>query len=425
MEIKSPDETLYSMLFEHAAVGMTQVSLEGRFVKVNKALCDFLGYSRKEFLECTFQDITHPDYLRGDLENVQRLLDGKADKYTMEKIYQHKAGHFLWGKLTVSIVRDVAGEPLFFISVVENIQDKKVADFSLLQSEQKFKKIVELLSDKMAVWITANKGKQVLFVNRGFANIWQLSPLQLTQNPLRFVDAIEPTDKTNIQKLLNSSPYGRLQAEFKLNIGDTVKSIEFDRFDIFDEDGVVRSQVFVAQDRSEEIKNHLLLKSQNARLKKLAKQDSLTGINNRYEIFRCVQQEYKRALRHDLKATLVFIDLNDFKSINDKFGHIAGDEALKCFARHLCERIRDSDKLGRYGGDEFLLLLPETSEKEAQVLVSRLNLDAVSCKSQDGQHIPITCSVGMCELSEDIESIERWLEQADGSMYEEKQQSSE
>jgi len=111
----------FSSGFENAPIGMALVSPGGRCIKVNRSLCDLLGYSAEELLEKTFQDITHPDDLQADLANVRQMLAGEIRTYQMEKRYIHKSGSIVSALLSVSLVRDENRRPLHFISQVEDI----------------------------------------------------------------------------------------------------------------------------------------------------------------------------------------------------------------------------------------------------------------------------------------------------------------
>lgn len=118
-------------VFDEAPIGMALVSPSGQWLRVNRPMCEMVGYSERELLELTFQDITHPADLDKDLSLVQRLLDGSLERYEMEKRYFTKPGTQIWVKLSVSLVRDEGGEPLHFISHVENVTDRKLMEARL------------------------------------------------------------------------------------------------------------------------------------------------------------------------------------------------------------------------------------------------------------------------------------------------------
>ncbi len=128
-------EEQFRNAFENASIGMAIVSLDGHWVKVNPALCQIIGYSSEELLALTFQDITHPEDLDGDLSYVHQLLAGTISTYQLEKRYFHKQGHMIWILLDGSLVQDEQGNPLHFIAQIQEITAQKEAQKTLeLQS---------------------------------------------------------------------------------------------------------------------------------------------------------------------------------------------------------------------------------------------------------------------------------------------------
>jgi PAS domain S-box-containing protein len=118
---------LFQATFEQAAVGICHLSPQGRFQRVNQRLCDILGYTREELLELTFQEITHPEDLESDLRRTRRLLAGEIASFSLEKRYRRGDGGWLWGNLTMSLLRDANGGAKFFIAVVEDISHSRQA----------------------------------------------------------------------------------------------------------------------------------------------------------------------------------------------------------------------------------------------------------------------------------------------------------
>ena len=129
-------EVRFRGAFETAAQGMTLVSLDGRFIQVNEALCQMVGYSEAELLATDFQTITHPEDLASDLGHVTELREGRADSYQLEKRYIHKDGHIIWVLLSVSIVRSDAGEPVEFVAQILDITEKHEAEAFLIEARR-------------------------------------------------------------------------------------------------------------------------------------------------------------------------------------------------------------------------------------------------------------------------------------------------
>ncbi len=129
-------EARFRATFEQAAVGIAHVGLDGQWLRVNGVLCEILGFSRAELLQRTFQDVTHPEELAADLTDVAQLLAGEITTYAREKRYIRRDGSFLWANLTVSLALAADGRPAHFISVVEDITDRKRVEAALQRSER-------------------------------------------------------------------------------------------------------------------------------------------------------------------------------------------------------------------------------------------------------------------------------------------------
>jgi len=124
-------EERFVSAFEHASIGMALVAPDGRWLKVNQALCHLIGYPADELHQKTFQDLTHPDDLDTDLKYVRQMLAEEIFHYQMPKRYFHKNGHIVWVLLNVSLVRDKEGVPLYFISQIQDITEQKESELRL------------------------------------------------------------------------------------------------------------------------------------------------------------------------------------------------------------------------------------------------------------------------------------------------------
>jgi PAS domain S-box-containing protein len=136
--------------FANAAVGIGHVGLDGRWLRFNDRLCDITGYPRDELSVLTFQDITHPDDLKTDLDHLRALLAGESERYTMEKRYIRRDRTPIWVNLTVSLIRS-AGMPAYFISVIEDISLRKLAEERVRESEERFRAVIEQASEAILI----------------------------------------------------------------------------------------------------------------------------------------------------------------------------------------------------------------------------------------------------------------------------------
>ncbi|MGH3086951.1 MAG: PAS domain S-box protein [Rubrobacteraceae bacterium] len=142
-------EERFRAAFDSAAIGMGMVSPEGRWLRVNRPLCEIVGYSEPELLELTFQDITHPDDLEKDLRWVERVLRGDIRAYQLEKRYIRKDGRIVWILLSVALVRDDRDNPLYFISQIQDITQSKRAEEALKQSEALYRTVIEQATENI------------------------------------------------------------------------------------------------------------------------------------------------------------------------------------------------------------------------------------------------------------------------------------
>jgi len=124
-------ESRFRATFEQAAVGIANVSLNGNFLRLNKKFCEIVGYANHEMLSLRFQDITHPDDFKTDLEYLAQVVNGERDNFSVDKRYYRKDGSLVWVNLTVSLMFDEARKPKYFVSVVKDITERKQAEKNL------------------------------------------------------------------------------------------------------------------------------------------------------------------------------------------------------------------------------------------------------------------------------------------------------
>lgn len=160
------------------------------------------------------------------------------------------------------------------------------------------------------------------------------------------------------------------------------------------------------------------MRDQADEMKQLALTDPLTDLSNRRHLLSRLKYEHERSLRYQRSLSLIFIDLDDFKEVNDRFGHLVGDKVLRGIGQALRSSIRSTDLLARIGGDEFAILLPETRSDGALRVVDRLRQSLLEYSEGANPSIPrLTFCAGVAELTPADETIDEMLARADRLHY--------
>jgi diguanylate cyclase (GGDEF)-like protein/PAS domain S-box-containing protein len=273
----------FEQVFERAPIGTALLDDEGRWLLVNRALCEITGYTAEELIGKRFDGIVHPEDAGNDDDERRRLLAGEIPAFQVEKRYFDASGEIVSAILSVSLVRDHDGAPLHYIAQLQDISERK---------------------------------------------------------------------------------------------------------------------------RLEEHLRHL------------ADHDPLTGLRNRRLFEHDLRLQVGRSQRYGEVAGLMVIDLDDFKAVNDRYGHKAGDDTLQAVGRALTRRLRATDLLARLGGDEFAVILPHIDSDGVAVVAAGLARVLPSCSIDAGDEvIHPHASIGHAMIDERTESAEAVLVQADRAMY--------
>lgn len=446
----------FQVMFERAAVGIALVAPDGGWLRVNATLCNIIGYSHEELSRLTFQDITHPDDLTKDLHHLQRLVAGEIDSYQMEKRYKHKDGSIIWVSLSVTKQIKLNGELDYFVSIIENIQARKEAESSLAALRRDLEHKVEertMELRKTNEMLSFSMKQQVLFEEKLLRRESELSAVLENANDAyvcidhagvvsawnrcaqetfgwtseeaigqRIDELIIPPEmreahragmkhyfKTGEAKVLNQRmelPAIRKDGS-SLPVEIRIRAIEIDgqkKFNAFLHDITDRK-------RAEEIREREAL------------HDPLTGLPNRRALFEYLPKAIARSNRHGKAMALLFLDLNDFKVVNDTLGHEAGDSLLKEVGRRLCDCVRQTDTVVRLSGDEFTVVIEDLTHGSVDAdFVAKKLLSSIRSPIQIGTDVAnISLSIGIAiHLSGSNESADELLKKADAAMYIEK-----
>jgi PAS domain S-box-containing protein len=224
-------EARFRQAFHFAGIGMAIVGLDGRWLRVNKSICEIVGYSEAELLNMTFQQITHPDDLAADLAHVRELIDGKRRFYQMEKRYFHRNDYIVWVRLTVSLVRDASGAPAHFVSQVEDITERKELEVSLAAARDQALEASRLKSEFLATM--SHEIRTPMNGVIGMTALLRDTPLTETQ--AEYVRTIESSSESLLTIINDILDYSKIEAgrvELELTAFDLRQCVE-DVLDLF------------------------------------------------------------------------------------------------------------------------------------------------------------------------------------------------
>ena len=235
----------------------------------------------------------------------------------------------------------------------------------------------------------------------------------ISDSQVQYSEAHTKTDM-QLMLLLDASTYADHESQLlKTGLITTITALFFALFT----SGTI---YYSAMERSRKEKERLehLVKERTKEIEELSKTDSLTGLWNRHFLEETLEMEFKRARRHNHDITLLLIDLDHFKYVNDTYGHMAGDEVLREISQRILGCLRETDFLGRYGGEELVVILPLTSLSKA-AKVANIILNTVSEKPVifESKSIQVTTSIGMSDLRNSHKNISDVFAEADKALY--------
>lgn len=401
--------------FDQSIVGLAITSPEKGWMEVNSALCVTLGYTREELMTLSWPQLTHPDDLASDLTQFNRMLAGDIDSYAMDKRFVHRSGKIVYTRLAVSAVRKPEGRLDYVLAMVEDISDRHSAMQALELERAHLRTLVSAIPD--LIWLKDVEGRYVS-CNREFERFFGATESQIVgKTDHEFVPA-ELADMFRLHDRAAMAAGEPTRNEEWITYATDGRRVllETTKVPMRMPDGRLVGVLGVGHDITE---RH----AHQHQLEHMAHFDMLTGLPNRSLLADRLQQALAQAQRRKTALAIVYLDLDGFKAINDRFGHDVGDRLLKVLSEQMKHALREVDTLARLGGDEFVVIYLDLHSVESSLpLLSRL-LQAVSETVQiDGLSMKVSASLGVTYYPQDdpIDS-DQLLRQADQAMYQAKQ----
>jgi len=452
--------------FELPLIGSALSSPEKGWLEVSDGLCTMLGYSEKELTGLTWVELTHPDDLEANLTQFNRVRVGEIDNYSMEKRFIRKDGGVIWTNLSVGCVRKPGGTVDYYVVQLHNISERKHIEAAeseqralaealrdtaaMLNSTLKFDDLLDRILDNVQRVVPHNADAMGIMLLDAAAQCARLVRYRNTRDsdhaaqmkeiefPISQMRNLREMQATGVPVLIaDTGLYAGwivtpLTAWIRANLampitikGQTIGFLSLDS---------ATPNAFTARDadRLRAFVDQAAFAIENARLyaevEELAITDALTGLFNRRGLFQLGEREVERALRFQHALSVVMLDIDYFKRVNDSFGHPTGDRVLRALANCCHTLVRNVDLVIRYGGEEFILLLPETDLASAAQVAERLRqiveqmvVPAETDAGDGGKIVQVTASLGVVGLTPETQNLADLLTRVDQALYAAKQ----
>ena len=388
---------------------LTQISLTGifiyheKFIYVNPAFCKITGYTQEELLTMHPWDVLTSQYQEKIKEVARKRISGEMRESTQMQVdVKTKDGHIRNTKVSVATMPYHGG----FVGTgnIIDITDVIEAKSRLQLLSQAIEQMDEM------VRITDIDGN-IIYVNPSTLKTTQFSEDEIIGNTSRVFQSGKHS-KEFYKKLWETILSGQTYKNILINKkkDGTLFYDEKIISPLKNEKGNIRYFVSTSRDISDRV-------ALEKELKQLATKDALTGIYNRYKINMKIEEEIKRADRYGEPFALAMFDIDHFKQVNDTYGHDAGDYVLQDLSKIVLDNIRETDSFGRWGGEEFMLLLPYTSKEKLIEIAQKIRQKVEAHNFENVGSITISIGVTVYKKGEGISQV---LKRVDTALYEAK-----
>lgn len=407
-----------STAVEHSPASVVIADAEFNLEYVNTKFTEVTGYTAPEIighnLTLLQSEMHEAPFYRQIRETITRGQDWSGEVGT-----RARSGRLIWQQVSVSPILDEQDRVQHIVAVMEDVTERRLAVEALQASERKVRAMSEAMLDAMVV---VDSNSLISFWNPAAQRIFGYTEEEARGRDVHDLIA-DPADTIGIKEgMRRFSKNGdgpvvgatreltarrKDGAQFPCEI--TVSSFSLD-------------QQWYAVGTIRDITRR---KQYEQQLRDLATTDELTGLANRRALLQQAEAELDRAKRYGRPFSLLMLDLDHFKRVNDTYGHDVGDKVLEALARSGEKALRDSDVLGRLGGEEFAAILPETTAEKAREVAERLRegvgrVRVEEPSAPDGA-VQVTISVGVAEFNEQRPTVDAVLKAADKALYQAKE----
>lgn len=389
---------------DHSGDLVYWIDTSGKITSVNASALDRLGYEEKELIGTHIGKVEVTllprkwDVFLNKLKQNSRLIS--------EGIHFSKVGEEFPSEIKASLFK-FNGES-FVCAFIRDITDRKYQNELISSSEQRLNKAQHIA--RLGSW-EFDINQNILIWSDEIFNIFEIDSKRFQASYEAFLDLIHPDDRNEVhdayqRSLVDKVPY---EIEHRLLMKDGRIKIVIERGEtIYDSDGNPTVSTGTVQD----VTDYKKLENQ-------AFHDSLTGLYNRRYFDVTIDRELNRTLGRGRTLVLAICDIDYFKNVNDSFGHDFGDQVLKTLGHYFTEKIRGADFVCRYGGEEFVLVFPETNIANiySRIEEVRQEVNELQHMTKKNQNVSISISIGIAEAPNHGKTVEEIFKAADKELY--------
>ncbi|MBU1235597.1 MAG: diguanylate cyclase [Gammaproteobacteria bacterium] len=398
-------EERYRLILQHSPTGILHYNNDLIITYCNERFAEILEVPKERLLGLDMRSLND----RRVLAALENALGGATETYEGEYVTT-LSGKRLWISMSCSPLLGPNRDQDGGIGIVEDITERRHDEEALRESEARLRLMLE--TSPIAVRIAGEGGRKVLFANQRYAELIQSSPeAMLEVNPGSYYANADEYPGV-LAVLAQGGQVRHRLVELTMPDGQPKwASASYLMLTYEGEPAVLGWFYDVTQQKQSE-----------RQLEHLAMTDSLTGLHNRRSFLEIAERELSRATRYGNPLAILMLDIDHFKAVNDTHGHRVGDNVLKEFARLCQQTLRTFDTVGRVGGEEFAILLPQTSHEQAVGVAERIRqlVEHARLSLEHGLPLQFTVSIGVAEVPDTPTNIDTLLNQADTALYDAK-----
>ena len=421
-EQKQVKETMISLkrLIDAAPDSITVHDFDGNFIYANQKTFEIHGYSREEFSAATLHDIDVPESKELITSRMQQILEtGEA---SFEVSHFRKDG--ITFPLMVHAVIGNWGEKKVIFSVARDMTDRKRAEEALKESEGRYKRLLESVTDYIYT-VQVEDGRPVATAHGlGCAAVTGYTTEDYQVDPYLWHRMVYAQDRDIVTEHAARVIAGETTAALEHRIVHRDGSIRWVRntpVPHYDEHRCLVAYDGLISNITERKRAEEALGESEKKYRELSITDNLTNLYNSRYFYNQLKMEIDRVNRYGQSLTLLLLDIDGFKAINDNYGHIEGDQVLWRLGQVVKGCLRQTDSAYRYGGEEFTILLPMTTSEDGAVIAERIRAELKKeiFSPVSGKHIYITVSIGLAQYKPQ-EDMKAFVHRVDQLMYQAK-----